>query len=178
MEALQDLQSGLAAKGSGLYVSLCSPAEGISSLTQQLSGDTEQLQLFYHVYSGPARTAEEDAVAAAFREAAGGLPCSIHSSWSHTMYHPHDALQALAQHRSSSRVKSKGQTRPGPQTVFPADGDAAQLTRDTSFFKTIPSVMTDFRKVSIYAAAPFRQHDTAILDVLMLCCTLCTIGKC
>ena len=93
------------------------------------------------------------------------------------MYHPQDAVQALVQHRSSSRAKSKGQARPGPQTAFPADGDAAQLTRDISFFETIPPVMTDFRKVTVSAAAPFRQHDTGIFDALMLCCTLCTTGK-
>jgi hypothetical protein len=168
----------LAAKGSGLFFSLCSPAEGISNLTQQLSGDAEQLQLFYHVYAGPSRAAEEEAVAAAFREAAGGIPCSTHTSWSHTMYHPQDAVQALAQHRSSSRARSKGQKRPVAQSAFPPDGDAAQLTRDTSLFKTIPPVMTDFRKVIIYSAAPFKQHDTGILDVLVLYCNLCIIGKC
>ena len=147
LEALQDLHSSLAAKGSGLYFSLCSPAEGLSRLTQQLSAEASELQLFHNVYSGPARVAEEDAAAAAFREAAGDTPCSIHSSWGHTLYHPHTALQALAQQKSSRKKKHDSVTDHASGLPVSAASDAAQLTRDTSLFEAIPGVMTDFRKV-------------------------------
>ena len=67
LEALQDLSSSLTARGSSLYFSLCSPAEGIAHLTKQLSPNASQLQLYHYVYSGQARASEEIAVAAAFR---------------------------------------------------------------------------------------------------------------
>ena len=67
LEALQDLSSSLTARGSGLYFSLCSPAEGIAHLTKQLSLNASQLQLYHYAYSGYARASEETAVAAAFR---------------------------------------------------------------------------------------------------------------
>lgn len=152
METLQDLQGSLATRGSGLFFSMSSPAEGISRLTQQLSADASELQLFHSVYSGPARVAEEDAVAAAFREAAGSTPCSIHSSWDHTLYSPQEVLQALAQQKSSRRKnKQKDMTDTATelpvQSRGPAVIDAKLLTRDTSLFAAAPGVMTDFRKV-------------------------------
>ena len=67
LEALQDLSSSLTARGSSLYFSLCSPAEGIAHLAQQLAPEASQLQLYHYVYSGQARASEEIGVAAAFR---------------------------------------------------------------------------------------------------------------
>lgn len=96
---------------------------------------------------GPARIAEEDAVADAFRESASGLPCSIHSSWGHTMHHPQDAVQALAQQRSSRKKKTKDKTTPTIELPSNSASDEMQLTRDISLFEAIPGVMTDFRKV-------------------------------
>ena len=92
-------------------------------------------------------------MAAAFTEAAGSVPSSIHASWDHTLYHPQEVLQALAQQKSS-RKKSKKKhvdTRvaateapvPRGSPVIPAK----QLTRDTSIFDAVPGVMSDFRKV-------------------------------
>ena len=152
LEALQDLQGSLAARGSGLFFSMSSPAEGISRLTQQLSADASELQLFHSVYSGPARVAEEVAVAAAFREAVGGTPCSIHSIWGHTLYHPQEVLQALAQQKSSrKKTKQKDMTDTTTELPMysrgPAVIDAKLLTRDTSLLAAVPEVMTDFRKV-------------------------------
>ena len=83
-------------------------------------------------------------MASASREAAGDTPCSIHSSWSHTMYHPQDALQALRHKKKSSRRKADAQTAASEPHMF---SDAAQSLRDTSLFEGIPGVMTDFRKV-------------------------------
>ena len=67
LEALQDLSRSLTARGSSLYFSLCSPAEGIAHLAKQLAPEATQLQLYHYVYSGHARASEETAVAAAFR---------------------------------------------------------------------------------------------------------------
>ena len=83
-------------------------------------------------------------MACAFREAAGDTPCSINSSWGHTMYHPQDALQALRQQKKSSRQKADSQTADLDPNLF---SDAAQSLRDASLFESIPGVMTDFRKV-------------------------------
>ena len=83
-------------------------------------------------------------MASASREAAGDTPCSIHSTWGHTMYHPQDALQALRQQKKSSRRKANAQTTDSNPHFF---SDAAQSLRDTSHFESIPGVMTDFRKV-------------------------------
>ena len=94
-------------------------------------------------------------MAFASREAAGDTPCSIHSSWGHTMYHPQDALQALRQQKKSSRRRADARTADLDPHLF---RDAAQSLRDTSLFDSIPGVMTDFRKVRVPHSSPIERH--------------------
>lgn len=92
-------------------------------------------------------------MAAAFTEAAGSTPCSVHGSWDHTLYHPQEVLQALAQQESSRKKKKKKHedmtdtATEAPVPRGPAVIPAKQLTRNTSIFEAVPGVMTDFRKV-------------------------------
>ncbi len=116
-------------------------------------------------------------MAAAFTEAAGSTSCSVHGSWDHTLYHPQEVLQALAQQKSSrkkNKKKHEDMTDAAPEVVLPrgpAVIPAKQLTRDTSIFEGLPGVMTDFRKVcSCHTPlGPTFDASRQAQDTLRLC---------
>ena len=70
-----------------------------------------------------------------------GVPCALHHYWGHTLFHPQDALSALAAAAAKGRKGSDAAAEGSTAEQLPQ-----RLNADPALFDAIPAVMTDFRK--------------------------------
>ena len=144
LEALHELQQQLVARGSGLYFALARLRNALAAVMGALRPSAARYDLHYYVGIGRRALAEEQAVSDAFHAIGDGLdiPCALHCHWGHTLFHPEDALSALAK---MSRKGSKSRAAAGDS---PAASLPERFNAQPAAFAAIPHVMTDFRKAN------------------------------